>query len=265
MVRADGVVVDTTRLEHLDLTIHLVDGKLETDLFAKDVPNYVSRRSCHPPATFSSVAKAVARRLVLNCSLERFLSPRIEEYTRYLVASDYPREEVELAMAEARGLDREELLARPRRERRRGGRKQVLVTTWDPRAPNIKEGLRKFEEILYQNPDNLEGFPRGSIIQKREDPGRDDCSDSAAEGAEGEGGGRELGLRRPQVLQAARVRRPAAGACPHQPVGRPGGPAAPAPDMCNTLHHLLHPLSLWAHECRLCWVCLQYQAEVVSA
>ena len=59
VVGADGVVVDTTRLEHLDLTIHLVDGKLETDLFAKDVPNYVSRRSCHPPATFSSMAKAV--------------------------------------------------------------------------------------------------------------------------------------------------------------------------------------------------------------
>ena len=164
LVRRDGTVVDTTRLEHLDLTIHLVDGKLETDLFAKDIPIYVSRRSCHPPTVFSSVAKAVATRLVTNCSLERFLSPRIEEYTRYLLASDYSREEVEVAMEEARRLDRGELVARPRRGRRRGGRKSVLVTTWDPRAPNIKEGLKLLEERLYESNENEEAFPRGSVI-----------------------------------------------------------------------------------------------------
>ena len=44
---------------------------------------------------------------VMDCSLEQFLSPRIKEYTR--LASDYPRTEVEAAMKEARGLDREEL------------------------------------------------------------------------------------------------------------------------------------------------------------
>ena len=103
LLRADGSQVDTSKLEHLDLTIHLLDGKLETDIFQKDIPIYISRRSCHPPATFSAVARAVATRLVMNCSLERFLSPRIEEYTRYLLASDYPRAEVEAAMAEARG------------------------------------------------------------------------------------------------------------------------------------------------------------------
>jgi hypothetical protein len=158
-------VVDTARLEHLDLTIHLVDGRLETDLYAKDVPNYVSRRSCHPPATFSSVATAVARRLRLNCSLERFLSPRIEEYTRYLMASDYTRSEVEVAMEEARGLDRDELVRRPRRGAAGGGgRKHVLLTTWDPRAPNVKEGLKRFEEILYLSEDNREVYPRGSIM-----------------------------------------------------------------------------------------------------
>jgi hypothetical protein len=165
VVRSDGTVVNTAQLEHLDLTIHLVDGRLETDLFAKDVPNYVSRRSCHPPATFSSVATAVARRLRLNCSLERFLSPRIEEYTRYMMASDYTRAEVEVAMEEARGLDREEMVRRPRRAAAGGGgRKHVLLTTWDPRAPNVKEGLKRFEEILHLSEDNREVFPKGSIM-----------------------------------------------------------------------------------------------------
>ena len=82
----------------------------------------------HPPAVFKSVAKAVATRLRLNCSLERFYSPRVEEYTRYLLASDYTRVEVEAAMEEARGRDREELLQEPRGERRRGKRKFAMVT-----------------------------------------------------------------------------------------------------------------------------------------
>ena len=110
--------VDTSVLEHLDLTIHLVEGRLETDLYAKDIPIYISRRSCHPPAVFKSVAKAVATRLRLNCSLERFYSPRVEEYTRYLLASDYTREEVAAAMEDARRKSREELLEEPRSQTR---------------------------------------------------------------------------------------------------------------------------------------------------
>ena len=164
LVRRDGVQVDTSVLEHLDLTIHLVEGRLETDLYAKDIPIYISRRSCHPPAVFKSVAKAVATRLRLNCSLERFYSPRVEEYTRYLLASDYTREEVAAAMEDARRKSREELLEEPRRERRRGGRKYAMVTRYDPRAPNIGQGLKLLEEILHQNPDNTRVFPRGSIV-----------------------------------------------------------------------------------------------------
>ena len=127
LVRSDGVVVDTCKLEHLDLTIHLLEGKLETDVFQKDIPIYISRRSCHPPAVFKSVARSVATRLVMNCSLERFLSPRVEEYTRYLMASDYSRKEVEVAMQEARRQDREELIRRPRRQKS-SRRTFVMVT-----------------------------------------------------------------------------------------------------------------------------------------
>ena len=142
LVRSDGAVVDTSKLEHLDLTIHLLDGRLETDVFQKDIPIYISRRSCHPPAVFKSVARSVANRLVMNCSLERFLTPRVEEYTRYLMASDYSREEVERAMQEAREQDREELIRRPKRQRT-SRRKFAMVTRWDPRAPNVKQGIKQ--------------------------------------------------------------------------------------------------------------------------
>ena len=80
--------MDRTTLEHLDLTMHFVDNKLETDIYAKDIPIYISTKSCHPPQVFKSVTESVGLRLRMNCSLERFLTPRIEEYSRYLLASN---------------------------------------------------------------------------------------------------------------------------------------------------------------------------------
>ena len=48
--------------------------------------------------------------------------------------------------------------------RRTSERKFALVSRWDPRGPNIKEGLRRLESVLYDNPDNLRVFPKGSLI-----------------------------------------------------------------------------------------------------
>ena len=67
-------------------------------------------------------------------------------------------------MEEARERDREELLQEPRREGRRGRRKFAMVTQYDPRAPNIGQGLKLLEEILHQNPENKRVFPKGSIV-----------------------------------------------------------------------------------------------------
>ena len=52
---------------------------------------------------------------------------------------------------------------RPRRARA-SGRKFAMVSRWDPRGPNIKEGLKQLESMHYENPENLQVFPRGSII-----------------------------------------------------------------------------------------------------
>ena len=164
-VNQDGSVEDRTTLEHLDLTIHFVENKLETDIFAKDIPIYVSTKSCHPPQVFKSVAKSVGLRLRMNCSLDRFLTPRIEEYTRYLVASNYNRKEVEEIMGECKQLDREELIRRPRKEKRNNGpKKYIFCSKWDPRGPNIHTAIKKFQNILYMDKENEIAFPPGSLI-----------------------------------------------------------------------------------------------------
>ena len=82
----------------------------------------------------------------------------MEEYTRYLLASGYSREEVEVAMEEAGRRNSEELLEELRRKRRWGRRKFAMVTRYDPRAPNIGEGLKLLEETLHLNLENTRVF-----------------------------------------------------------------------------------------------------------
>jgi hypothetical protein len=145
--------------------MHIVDNKLETDIYAKDIPIYISTKSCHPPQVFKSVAKSVGLRLIMNCSLDRFLTPRIEEYSRYLMASNYPKKEVEKTMQECKHLDRKELINKPRRNSNsRQPKKYVFCSKWDPRGPNVHEAIKRFENILYMDRENEKAFPRGSLI-----------------------------------------------------------------------------------------------------
>ena len=67
-------------------------------------------------------------------------------------------------MEECRVLDRQEMIKRPRKKKTGGPRKFPLCPKWDPRAPNVREGLKLMEEVLYYNKENEKVFPKGSII-----------------------------------------------------------------------------------------------------
>ncbi len=166
-------------LEHLDLKIYIIEGKIETDNFAKDIPIYLSRKSCHPDFVFKSVVKSAGIRLNQNCSKDSFLWNRKQEYARYFYASLYNPKEVNAIMDEVTGLtknndgdfvrgparqNREQFINRPRRGRRTGQKKFVLVTEWDPRNPDIAAIIRSNKATLYRDPLNRRLFPEGSVI-----------------------------------------------------------------------------------------------------
>ena len=154
---------------------------METDIFAKDIPIYLSRKSCHPQHVFKSVVKSAAIRLNMNCSTDNFLWDRKVEYSRYFYASLYKPKEVDKIMDEVTGLtkndggdfvrgpareNRENFINRPRRSRSAGAgaKKHVLVTDWDPRNPDISAILKKHKSTLYSDPINRRLFPEGSVI-----------------------------------------------------------------------------------------------------
>ena len=61
--------------------------------------------------------------------------------------------------------DREKLINRPRRDKKKPGKKVFpFVTQWDPRKPDIRQAIDNAMEVLYQDPINEKVFPRGSII-----------------------------------------------------------------------------------------------------
>ena len=82
------------------------------------------------------------------------------------MASNYTRQEIDVVMEGCKHLDREEIIKRPRKDKRRrgGSKKFVICSKWDPRQPNVHEGVKSLEEILYMNRENEKCFPRGGSI-----------------------------------------------------------------------------------------------------
>ena len=155
--------------------IFIKDGKLETANYAKDIPIFLSRKSCHPGFVFRSVVKSVGFRLNQNCSEDDALWKRKNEYSRYLYASYFkPKEVKEIGLSkneegyfvhgEAR-KKREDRIFRPRKNRNLSGNKKfVLVSNWDPRNPDIATVLRENKDTLYRDPVNRRLFPEGSVM-----------------------------------------------------------------------------------------------------
>ena len=211
-------------LEHLDLMIYIKEGKIETDNYAKDIPIFLSRKSCHPQFVFKSVLKSAAMRLNTNCSLDQFLLKRKTEYSRYFYASFYKPSEVKQIMDECTGITedkqgniiqgearkkREDLIFRPRKSKNNpGSKKFVLVSDWDPRNPDISKIIKENRTTLYRDPMNRRLFPDGSVIagfRRRRNLGEMVCPTNPKRqprpppGPGGEGGCGPCGANRCQI------------------------------------------------------------------
>ena len=94
--------------EYPDITFTFVDGKLDTDIFAKEIPFYVPRNSFHPPRIGKSIAKSTVYRQNTFVSRDEVLEKRKTEYSRYFYASLYKPKMVKKLMDEVTGLSKDE-------------------------------------------------------------------------------------------------------------------------------------------------------------
>ena len=88
------LVFSESKLNVLDVTLHLVDGFIQTDVYSKPTDShlYLPPSSAHPKHVFKAIPFGVASRLRRNCSKDNFLNKRLEEYKGYLVDQRYPAE-----------------------------------------------------------------------------------------------------------------------------------------------------------------------------
>ncbi|XP_068741769.1 uncharacterized protein [Montipora capricornis] len=157
------VVSSETSLNVLDLTLSLVDGYIQTDVYSKPTDHhmYLLRNSAHPRHCTKAIPFGVATRIRRNCSTIEKFDQRSEEYQTYLVERGYNPAEVNKQFLRAKDLPREDLLASKPKDK-----KIVfpLVVDYNPHLPNISKIIKSFSHLIYESPLLSQIFPKGSII-----------------------------------------------------------------------------------------------------
>ena len=157
------LVHSESKLNVLDVTLHLVDGFIQTDVYSKPTDShlYLPPSSAHPKHVFKAIPFGVALRLRRNCSKDCFLNQRLKEYKGYLVDQGYPEELVSREFSRAASIPRNDLLQAKVRDS-----KKIFpfVLTYNPNLPSINGLIKKRFHFLLSSPKLKELFPPNSVI-----------------------------------------------------------------------------------------------------
>ena len=157
------LVHSESKFNVLDVTLHLVDGFIQTDVYSKPTDShlYLPPSSAHPKHVFKAIPFGVALRLRRNCSKDCFLNKRLKEYKGYLVDQGYPEELVSREFSRAASIPRNDLLQAKVRDS-----KKIFpfVLTYNPNLPSINRLIKKHFHFLLSSPKLKELFPPNSII-----------------------------------------------------------------------------------------------------
>lgn len=157
------LVYSKTRLNVLDLTLHLKDGYVQSDIYSKPTDShlYLPYSSSHPSHCKKAIPYGVALRLKRNCSTQEFLSKRIPEYQNYLYRQGYSQREVTTSFNKAL-----EMPSSNNAEEVHNNKKKMLplVVDFNPLLPDIGKIIRKHMPILNSSPILGEIFNDNSII-----------------------------------------------------------------------------------------------------
>ena len=157
------LVSSPNSLNVLDLTLNLVNGFIQTDIYSKPTDNhiYLLRNSAHPAHVTRAIPYGVATRIGRNCSTDEAFIKRSSEYQGYLYNRGYNPGLVSQQFGTAQSISRETLLQPQPKDS-----KKIfpLVLDFNPRLPSIGKIIRKHKHLIYNSPSLKNIFPVGSII-----------------------------------------------------------------------------------------------------
>lgn len=159
------LVVSQHQLNVLDLTMHLNNGFIETDIYSKPTDShlYLAPSSAHPSHCKKAIPYNVALRLKRNCSSSQFLEKRNAEYKSYLVQQGYNASLVEGQFNQIAALSRNELL-KPATRNKNKRKVTPLVIDYNPNLPEVGRIIQDNLHILHSTPLMREIFPDRNII-----------------------------------------------------------------------------------------------------
>ena len=101
-----------TSINFLDVTVSLVEGVIETDLYVKptDSHQYLQSSSCHPFHCKKGIPYSQALRLNCICSETNSFDKRCNDLERFLLERGYSSKLVRKEILRARKIPRNELL-----------------------------------------------------------------------------------------------------------------------------------------------------------
>ena len=155
-------------LDFLDVRVHLMGGYLIPEIHSKptDSHEYLNPLSSHPPQVAKNNPYSVALRVRRNCSdrieQDQFFIDNLIKYKAYLLHSGYDSEMVDKQFVKVAKMKRKETL-KTRTKPKLNRRKYSFVTTWDPAFPDIRKALHKFTNVLMEDEECREVFPKGSF------------------------------------------------------------------------------------------------------
>ena len=151
------LVSSPNSLHVLDLTLNLVDGFIQTNIYSKPTDNhiYLLRNSAQPAHVTRAIPYGVATRIRRNCSTDEAFSKRSSEYQGYLYNQGYNPRLVSQQFEKAKSISRETLLQPQHKEC-----KKIfpLVLDFNPCLPSIGKIIRKHKHLIYDSPSLKEIF-----------------------------------------------------------------------------------------------------------
>ena len=162
-------VVKESRLEFLDVKVHLRNGYLTPEIHSKetDLHEYLHPTSAHPPTVSGSNPYSVALRVRRNCSDrepgDSLFVKNLIQYKAYLLHSGYDEETIDNHFIRVAKMRRKSTLKpENRRNRNRNEKRRVysFVTSWDPMFPNIGKAIKKLKKFKKKRRGLQRGFSR---------------------------------------------------------------------------------------------------------
>ena len=151
------LVASPISLNVLDLTLNLVNGFVQTDIYSKPTDNhiYLLRNSAHPAHVTRAIPYGVATRIRRNCSTDEMFSERSSEYEGYLYNRGYNPSLVSQQFVKAQSIPRETLLQPQPKDS-----KQIFpfVLDFKPYLRSIGKIIRKHKHLIYDSPSLKKSF-----------------------------------------------------------------------------------------------------------